>query len=163
VPNRNATILFILVPFVLLKDFIFFTDQLSVLQVTKDNEKLKSFPYLIKKAPRHKDLLGEWTYSSTNLNLSTKQRLMVRLTFLLFHLQVKSLGHPLYMGLGEPENRSCSCGEEKISFSAWEWNPNSSVVQPLTPHTRTNRKYTCNYTNRTNVSKAITFLGTPVY
>jgi hypothetical protein len=56
---------------------------------------------------------GEWSYSSTSLDLGTRWRWVVSFTLLPLYPRGKSARHPYYTKLGGPQNRSRNCGEEK--------------------------------------------------
>jgi hypothetical protein len=57
--------------------------------------------------------VGEWRYSSTFLNLSTRWRWVVSFTPLPLYPRGKSPRYPLDRRLGEPQSRSGPCEQEK--------------------------------------------------
>jgi hypothetical protein len=73
---------------------------------------------------RHK---GEWRYSSTILDLSTRWRQVVSFMHLPFYPWGKNSQYPLDWMLGEPKNWSGCNGEEKNLYLAENWTPASSL------------------------------------
>jgi hypothetical protein len=79
----------------------------------------------------YNDIMEEWKYSVTILDLSTRWRWVVSFMPWLLYLQGKSPWCPSDRMLGGPHNWSGCCGEEKNSCPCQESNPNHPVCTLL--------------------------------
>jgi hypothetical protein len=75
--------------------------------------------------------MGEWTYSSTIFDVSTRWRWVVSFVPLLLHLRGNSPRYPLDRRLVGPQNRSGLCEEEKNLVCDRN---RSLAIQPLVHH-----------------------------
>jgi hypothetical protein len=69
--------------------------------------------------------MGEWRYSSTILDFSTKWRWVVGFMFLMLYPRGKSLRYQLARSLDGPQHQSGYCGDEKF------WTP---IIQHVACH-----------------------------
>jgi hypothetical protein len=86
--------------------------------------------------------MGQCSYSSTTLELGTRQRRMVSFMFRLHLPRKKSRRYTLYRKSGGPQERSEHCGEEKKSCPCREQKPRSSIYEVKS------QSYPCNRPRR---------------
>jgi hypothetical protein len=73
----------------------------------------------------------EWSYSSTILDLDTRWRWVVSFMPRPFYPKGNRIRYPSNRGRVGLQSRSGPGREQKISWPCQEWNPDSSVVQPV--------------------------------